>query len=53
MYQQQTQYQTEEKLNFIVDILADDFCECDETGDYVIKPEARAMFLEQVSPIRR
>ena len=51
--QQNNEYLTEDKLNFIVDLLADDFCELDDSGNYVIKPEAKAMFIEQEKAKRK
>lgn len=35
-------YELDEKFEYFIDIMADDFCEMDESGNYVIKPEARS-----------
>mgnify|MGYP000609405828 CR=1 FL=1 len=37
-------FELDEKFNFFIDLLSDDFCEIDENGNYVIKPEARKLF---------
>ena len=34
----------EEKFNFILDTLADEFCELNDYGHYVIKPEYQSQF---------
>lgn len=34
----------EEKFNFILDILADEFCELDDNGQFVIKNEYHRQF---------
>jgi hypothetical protein len=33
--------EVDEKLNFFIDLLCDDFCEIDEHGQYSIKPDVR------------
>jgi hypothetical protein len=38
----QNPFELDEKFEYFIDIMADDFCEMDENGNYVIKPEARA-----------
>jgi SHAQKYF class myb-like DNA-binding protein len=37
-------FELDDKFNFYIDLLCDDFCELDENGNYVIKPEARKQF---------
>ena len=37
----------DEKFNFFIDLLCDDFCMIDENGNYVIKPEMRKQFEDE------